>query len=158
MKNTSFIHAGGDRCFGLRGDGDHPPERIVDPRFPQPLERGAHVRHGLGGGEGLRGDHDQCLGGIEHVNGFVECLPVDIGQVSDLEPRVVAAERVDQQGRAEHRTADPDVKNAGDLSERTTFDCVDQGASSRPANRGKLYRVWRAVAAFSHMFRRPSLR
>ena len=44
------------------------------------------------------------------------------------------AERIDQQRRPKHRSADADMQHAGDVAERAGFDRIDQSAHALPAS------------------------
>ena len=92
------------------------------------MQRRARVEHGLGGGEGLRGDRDQGRGGIEAGDRLLERGAVDIGDDRRLVAAGVAAERVDQQMRPERRAADADMEDVADRAERLRLDRVDQRA------------------------------
>ena len=124
---------------------------VLQPRrAPRPGSPAFRRREGLG-----RDDH-QRRRRIERAHRIVERRAVDVRQEAHVELRRSPAERVDQQRRAEHRAADADVKDAGDVAERARLDRIDQRAHPLPPGGRKVDVVRRAAAALGDMRRRPA--
>jgi hypothetical protein len=80
-----------------------------------PRTRGARVGHRLLGGEGLAGDDEQRLRGVEAGDLRVEVAGVDVGDEAEGEPGLRAVEeRLVRHGGAEVAAADPDVDDVAD--------------------------------------------
>ena len=76
----------------------------------RPLPRRLRVGHGFQRGEGLGGDDEQCLGGIEVAHRFGEIRAVDIGDEAERHRAVaVVAQRVIGHDRTEIGAADADI-------------------------------------------------
>ena len=157
LEDAGLVDPGLERRLGPGSHRDHPAEGIVDAGRPQPVERGVQIGHRLGGGEGLRRGHDQRRRGIERPHGIVEGFPVDVRQEADVEPRTAPAERIDEQRRPEHRTADADVQDARDVAERAGLDRIDQRPHPRPARRRELDGVRRSRSPLGNMLGGPAL-
>jgi len=88
----------------------------------QPRARGAGVRHRLECREGLRGDEEQRLRGIEVAHGLREVGPVDVGDEAEGQGAVrVVPERLEGHHRAEVRAPDPDVDHVADALSRVSL-------------------------------------
>ena len=72
--------------------------------------------------------------------------------VADAPPQ-----RIDEQRRPQHRTADADMQNAGDIAERPGLDRIDQRPHALPSRGGKIHFIGRAAAALGDMGRSPAL-
>ncbi len=80
-----------------------------------PLARGAGVGHRLQRGEGLRGDHEERLRGVEVAGGLGEVGAVDVGDEAEGQVAVAeVAQRLVSHHRAEVRAADADVDDVAD--------------------------------------------
>ena len=94
----------------------------------QPVARGVRVGHGLQRGEGLGGDDEQCLRGIEIAHRLGEIRAVDIGDEAEGHGSVaVMLQRFVGHDRAEVRSADADIDHIADaLAGMTLPDAATQ--------------------------------
>jgi hypothetical protein len=95
----------------------------------QPVTRGMRVGHGLQRGEGLGGDDEQRLRGIEIAHRLGEIRTVDVGDEAEGHgPLAVVLERFVGHDRPEIRPADADIDHIADALARMAL----PGAAAQP--------------------------
>ena len=107
--------APGRRLVRRGGDGDGLAARIVDTGCRQPVHRGGGVGHGFGGGEGFRNDDDAGARRVALRQHPRHRLAIDIGDDVTARAVAIAAQRIEQQCRAERRAADADMDDVGHI-------------------------------------------
>ena len=157
LQDAGLVHARLDRRFGARRHRDHPAVGIGYAGAAQPVERRAHVGHGLGGRERLGRDDDQSSGGIEGSDRIVEGLAVDVRQEADIELRRAPPERIHEQGGAQDRPPNPDVEHARDVAKRSSLDGVDERSGAGAPVGGELHGAGRSRPPLGDMLRRAPL-
>ena len=79
-----------------------------------PAPGGLRVGHGLGGGEGFRGDDDQRAGRVQPPDGVGQMRGVHVGDEVQTRPVMIRRQRGGDHRGAEIRTADADVDDIGE--------------------------------------------
>src|SRR5439155_21640059 len=115
------------------------------------------IGEGLQGRERLRGDdHERCRR-IERIDGVLERRAVDVRQEADVVSGIAAPERIDEESRSEHRTANANVQDAGQIAEGAALEGIDQSAHTLSAGSGKVDLVRRSAPTFRDVSRGPVL-
>ena len=105
-----LLRVGGDGDEVL-GDGG----LVAAEALQRPVARGVRVGHGLERGEGLGGDEEERLVGVEVAHGFGEVGAVDVGDEAEGEVALaVVLQRLVGHDRAEVGAADADVDDVAD--------------------------------------------
>ena len=124
-----LLRVGGDGDEMLGGGG-----LLALEAGQQPVARGMRVGHGLERGEGLGGDDEQRLGGIEIVHRLGEVGAVDIGDEAEGHgPLAVVLQRFVGHDGAEIRSADADIDDIADA----LAGMPRPGASAQPIGEGR---------------------
>ena len=103
--------------FGVGRDGDEVlgDGLLVAELCQRPVARGVGVGHGLERGEGLGGDDEERLLGVEVLDGFGEVGAVDVGDEAEGQVALaVVLQRLVGHDRAEVGAADADVDDVAD--------------------------------------------
>ena len=88
---------------------------IAAESLQRPVARGVGVGHGLERGEGLGGDEEEGLVGVEVADGFDEVGAIDVGDEAEGEVALaVVLQRLVGHDRAEVGAADADVDDVAD--------------------------------------------
>ncbi len=118
LEHVGHVDAEVRHALGVGGQCDEVLGHRVGVRAQlgeQPVPRRGGVGDGLDGGEGLRGDDEQRLGGVQVADGLVQVGAVHVGDEADVQVAGgVGAQHLVRHRRAQVGAADADVDDGAD--------------------------------------------